>query len=676
MPVDLYLDIETFSPVPIEDGADAYATKSELLLVQYAEGDAPVTVIDCTEVRSWPTLLARQIKRTRDRGGKIVAHNAWFERTVLKHHGVPIGDAIGWHCTMAQALAHGFPASLDLLAKFLGLPPDLQKKDGQRLIRLFAKPQPRTGLRVRPADHPEHWERFKEYAERDVTTTREVRKRLPTINYRGFEHRLWALDQKINSRGVMVDSALAEAAIEACATQKKRLDAALSEVTLGAVTSATQRDRVMQALKSYGMELDDLRAATVAHAVSDEDIRAEVRVILEARQQVSLSSTAKYDRILKARGPGGRVRGVLQYCGADRTGRWAGRIIQPQNLPRPSVGPDEVRVIAQAIKEGTYDLLDDNVFRMCSDAIRSTIIAPPGKKLVVADYSAIEGRILAWLAKETWKLEAYANGGDLYVLTYNRMFGLPADAKISPDQRAVGKVLDLSMGYEGGVGALATMAEAYGVDLQDIGEAAWRNSPQHIKDRAMGLLRFAKERKALRGMDEELYAKLESAKLSWREASPKTSHLWKLYGQAALSAMASPGDTFQAGRCKFVYKARILAVTLPSGRMIMYAHPRVTDDGIIYRGSYGGMVGIYGGKFTENITQAVARDVLARGLVAADAAGFNIVLHIHDEIVAEEDETREGALDELLEAMCRPLSWARGLPLDGSGYESREYRKD
>lgn len=671
----LFIDLEVFSPVDVKRGVDAHVhgKGAEIILATWAWGDGEVVDVEPTTEGG-----RRDLKRTLRRASQGIAHNAWYERNalgVLVQIPTPVEF---WHCTMAQAYAHGLPGSLDALCKALGVPQDLAKKEGKELIRLFCRPQPRTGKRVYPQDAAAKWERFVGYGRGDITALREVFHRMPKVNYKGREKLLWTVDQRINERGIPIDRTLAKKAVRACQQEKAELDGKVEDITLGTVTSGTQLQRLKGALASFGVELNDMQAVTLEAASSDKELCAEARTLIEARQAVGLSSTAKYQRVLEAVGPDGRLRGTLQFSGAGRTRRWAGRIFQPHNLPRPSRPADEVEAVVEAVLQGDYDLIDENVHRMCSDTIRSLLCAGEGKKLVVADYSAIEGRVLAWLAGEQWKLEAYEAGKDLYVATYCAIFGLPDDADIGKAKRQQGKVFELAFGYEGGVGALLTWASTYGIDPKDLARSAWAEASRSVRDHAKMLTGYAFKREGTagwHGLGEEVYCGLETAKLMWRAAAPKTVRVWKLYQEAAELALSNPGEAFAAGRCQFLAKGKTLCVRLPSGGILFYYRCKLTRDGITYAGTYGGRVPIYGGKFTENITQAAARDLLGHALIEADKAGFSIILHVHDEIISEEDEDGH-SLGELVDVMCQTPSWAKGLPLAGEGYESKRYRKE
>lgn len=498
-----------------------------------------------------------------------------------------------------------------------------------------------------------------------------------------FERKLWLLDQEINLRGFRVDRALARAAVSACAAEKRALDRKVQHITAGGIDSATQRARIVSFLNAHGVNPPNLTAATMDLLLDGDMLSDTCREILEARQRVSKASTAKYERLLEATSPDGRLRGVLQYCGASRTGRWAGRLFQPHNLPRAKMSAEEVETYVRAVKAGAADLVTDNVHKLCAELGRSVIIADKNCELLVGDYSAIEGRVLAWLAGETWKLRTYANNEDIYTLTFNFLYGRAKDAEVTPDQRQHGKVFELSMGYEAGVNGLLTFSRGYGVDPHELGAGAWRAASKQIRDRAEQNYAFA----IVRGdptvlvLTKNLWKQLEAAKLMWRGISPRTVHLWKLYQRAAFRAIRAPGKMLRAGRCVFICKNDMLGVRLPSGRVLIYAKPRIGEDSdgrehLTYLGPYGGRVFLYGGKLAENITQAISRDLLGNAMIEADRAGFPIVLHVHDEIVAEVEKSSLFALDDLNEVMCRKPTWADGLPLAVEGFTTRRYRKD
>ena len=448
----LYLDLETFSETPITHGTHRYAENAEVLLVAYAFDDEDVEVLDLTERGS-----LGNVQMMVDTADTVVIHNSAFDRTVLRHRGVHIPvDKI--EDTMVGALSHGLPGSLGQLCDVLGVPQDKAKdKAGKKLIHLFTKPRPKN-VKLRRATretHPEEWAAFIEYARLDVDAMRSVRARLPRWNTDGSERRLWLLDQNINDRGVAIDVELAHAALRAFQRSSRSLAERTRVLTSGAVASLTQRDKFLEHLKDIlSFETPDLKKGTVNNLLQGE-LTDEVRELLEIRQQASATSPAKYKVLIKGTSSDGRLRGTLQFCGASRTGRWGGRLFQPQNLPRPAIGNlrDEelqraIDLGIKAMKLDCEDLIFDNVAELCSSAVRGALIAPPGRKLVVSDLSNIEGRVLAWLAGEDWKIKAFADfdagiGHDLYKLAYARSFGIePED--VTKDQRQIGKVMELA----------------------------------------------------------------------------------------------------------------------------------------------------------------------------------------------------------------------------------------
>jgi hypothetical protein len=440
----LWLDLETYSETPITQGTYRYAETAEVMLVAYAFDDEPVEVIDLTAGGSLDN-----VQLLIDSADKVVIHNSNFDRTVLRCNGVhvPLSKV---EDTMAQALAHSLPGSLGALCDVLGVPQDKAKdKHGQKLIHLLTKPRPRN-VKLRRATretHPEEWAAFIEYARLDVDAMRDVSRRLPRWNSSGSERRVWLLDQHVNDRGIAVDVGLAEAALRAFQRSARSLAERAGLLTNGAVPSLTQAARFTAYLKSIGYETPDLTKGTVAAALKG-DLPQHVRELLEIRQQASATSPAKYKVLINGVSSDSRLRGLLQYCGASRTGRWGGRLFQPQNLPRPTLKQDMINAGIDAMKADCEDLLFDNVSELCSSAVRGALVASPGKKLVVADLSNIEGRVLAWLADEKWKISAFADfdkgiGHDLYKLAYARSFNVPPE-RVSKDERQIGKVMELA----------------------------------------------------------------------------------------------------------------------------------------------------------------------------------------------------------------------------------------
>lgn len=679
----LWIDTETFSETPIKFGTYRYVQDSECMIVTWAVDDGPVQVIDRTD-GEWGV----EVLSLLNRADEIIAHNAMFDRLILNKHITPT-DISKWRCTMVKALAHSLPGSLDKLCEVLNVPQDKAKhKRGKDLVRLFCMPRPKN-MKLRRATretHPAEWQEFLAYAAADIDAMREVDKRLPTWNYTGSELALWHLDQKINDRGFAVDLDLAEGAIDAVAQEQERLADCTHQMTNGEVSSATKRDALLDHIASeYGIIFDDLRGATVERKLEDPDIPEPLKDLLRVRLQASTTSTSKYKALING-ATDGRLRGTLQFCGAGRTGRWSGRTFQPQNLPRPVLEQDEIDYGIEAIKLGVADLVAPNVMALTSSAIRGCIIAPPGKKLCVADLSNIEGRMLAWLAGEEWKLQAFRDydagtGPDLYKLAYAKSFGMrPED--VTKDQRQKGKVQELALGYQGGVGAFMTFAMAYGIDLEAMAADAWASLPEDLKDEAGNFYDWIeKQNGSTYGMSREAFITCDVFKRGWRSGHPMTAALWPELEDACVEAVESPGKTLTVRKFKVRRSGAWLRIGLPSGRALCYPQPRVDDGKLSYMGvnqytRQWTRIKTYGGKLVENATQAAARDVIGHNMPLIEQAGYEIVLTVHDEDLTETPDTPEYSSDKLAEMMSNVPPWAEGLPLAAAGFETYRYKKD
>ena len=442
----LWIDTETFSETPIKHGTHAYAVNAEILICTYAYDDGEVQAFEGNDLpaKLRKALLASNVE--------VWAHNSAFDRTILRHCWgieVPIER---WRDTMVQALSHSLPASLGALCTVLNMPEDLVKdKAGKRLLQLFCKPRPKSSKirRATKETHPEEWAAFLEYAKTDVAAMRAAHKLMPMWNYMGAELDMWHLDQKINDRGMCMDVELARAAVAAVEVAQTELAAKTLDITEGEVESATKREALLQHIvEMYGVVMPNLQKATVALRLEDDDLDPGLRELLELRQQASTSSTAKYTTLLNSVSDDGRLRNTLQFNGASRTGRAAGRLFQPANLPRPVIPQELIDMGVEALKAGCADLVTDNVMQLTSSALRSCIIAPKGKKLVVSDLANIEGRTQAWIAGEQWKLQAFRDydagtGHDLYKLSYSKSFGIPVE-EVTKEQRQVGKTQELA----------------------------------------------------------------------------------------------------------------------------------------------------------------------------------------------------------------------------------------
>lgn len=702
----LWGDLETYCDTPINNGTHAYAENVEVMLFAWAIDDGPVSVWDLTAGEPIPSQLRKAIA---DPDTILYFHNSHFDRTVLRHAMPELAPPVErWRDTMVQALAHSLPGALGALCEVLGVPQDKAKdKEGKALIQLFCKPRPKNSKlrRATSKTHPVEWQRFVAYAGLDIEAMREIFRRLPKWNYQGAELALWHRDQRINDRGVCMDVQLARAAIEAVEQEQKRLAKRTQVMTDGEVQAATQRDAMLKHIvESYGVDLPDMQRSTLERRIADPDLPSAVKELLAIRLQASTTSTSKYKSLMKGISSDGRLRGTLQFCGASRTGRWAGRLFQPQNLPRPSLEQEQIDEGIEALKAGCADLLFDNIMKLTSSALRGCIMAPEGKKLVVSDLSNIEGRKLAWLAGEQWKLDAFREydtlildsngkpiwdaaakdfkrrGPDLYKLAYARAFNISPD-NVDKYQRQIGKVMELGLGFGGGVAAFLTFALVYGLDLDDLANAALPNIPRDVIREAKSWYDESVKRKSTYGLSERVFIACDSLKRLWRRAHPMTCDFWYQLERTVRSAIAAPGKTLYCEKLKVRRDGAWLRIQLPSGRALCYPSPAIESGNITYQGvnSYSRKwqrLKTYGGKLVENVTQAAARDVLAGNMPLIEDAGYSIVLTVHDEVITEAPDTNdfnEAALSALLSTNPE---WAPDIPLNAGGFEAYHYRKD
>lgn len=656
---DLWLDTETFSTVPIKHGAHRYAEAAEVILVALAIDDQPTDVWDTQDRPNWGDALQQAV----DKADRVFIHNSAFDRTVLRHCGVtiPVEKVVD---TMVLAMQHSLPGSLGQLCDILGVPQDKAKdKEGRRHIQLFTKPCPKN-WKIRRAGrdtHPDEWNAFIEYARLDVDAMRDVYRRLPRWNDVRDERDLWLLDQEASDSGVAVDSGLARAAGRAFDRTAGALADRVKALTDGAVPSATQRDKLLLYLRERrGVVTPDLTKASVDKLLKG-DLDPVARELLEIRQQASATSPAKYAALLDAVSSDGRLRGIIQFCGASRTGRDAGRIFQPQNLPRSSMPYEKIELGIEAMKADCEDLIFDNVSELCASAVRGVLVPAPGKKFVIADLSNIEGRMAAWLAGEQWKLDAFkafdrGDGADLYVVAYARSFGVSVEGVLDNKKngdgsmRQIGKVQELSLQYQGGPNAFCKMAGA-------------------LADR----------------LSEDEIGEIVQA---WRKAHPAIKSMWYDLEAAARSALRNPGESFEVRGVLRLdsltddFGLRWLRMRLPSGRFICYCNPEISESGSL---SYEGVnqytrqwsrLDTYGGKFFEQACQAASRDVFMLGFKRAYRSGYPAVLRVHDELVCEVPDTPDFTHATLAAIMASPVPWAAGLPLAAAGFEAHRYKKD
>lgn len=681
----IWCDLETFSSVPISQGTHRYAEKARVLLWGYKFENEPAKVWDIAQDEPMP----QDLKAALDNPEVMtVWHNgAMFDTVVLKHAmgiDLPLSRIDD---TMVKAYSHSLPGSLGALCDVLRVPTDKAKdKDGRRLIRLFCVPD-RNGCVQTHETRPEDWARFVEYCRLDVEALAEIDQRLPEWNWQARDRAFFEIDQQINRRGICIDTGLAQACVDLAEKTAAMNEERAKELTHGELDSARQRDAVLKhILREYGVTLPDLTKSTVERRLNDPDLPQAVKDLLAVRLSSTRTSIAKYKALLGSVSSDGRLRGTLQFRGASRTGRYSGRIFQPQNLARPTLSQLDIDVGIEAIKGGWTDLLYEDPGELMSSCLRGVIIASPGKQLVVADLSNIEGRVLAWLAGEEWKLQAFrefdaGRGPDLYKATYGRTFGVnPND--VTKKQRQIGKVLELAMGYQGGVGAFLTFASVYRVDLDELAKHTFEAiDPQYLYE-ARDAHPWFKEQGLTHGLAENTFIACEAIKRAWRAAHPAITKYWADTETAIREALTN-GSTNMAGRVVYDKKGAWLRARLPSGRYLCYPAARLPKDdercAFLYKGinqytRKWDLIKTYGGKCCENACQAVACDILVEAMPKIEAAGFEIVISVHDEFITEAPMHKSAR--ELESIMATAPAWAKDLPLAAAGFESLRYRKE
>ena len=670
--MDLWLDLETRSRLNLPlVGVHVYATAAEIVLNAWAIDGGPVRVDESCTPAFWDAFC---------KADRILAHNAEFDRTVLQacHPGIDI-RADRWYCTMAQARRHGLPGGLGALCDIMNVPTDKAKlKNIRSLLMMFCKPN-KEGTFNTKKTHPAEWAKFISYAGLDVDAMREVHKRCPKWNDE-YEQAIWQADQIINARGFLVDTQFAKAAVDALEKCSETTDQAVEVVTGGSVGSGRQVKALLaHILAEHGVDLPDMQAATIERRLKDPDLPDEVHQLLALRQQSSKTSTSKYATLLRCVNSDNRMRGTLSYSGAMRTQRWAGNRFQPHNLPRPTMPQTEIAAGIRAVKAGVYDLVGTHPLPdLLASAVRGCVVAPRGKTLTVGDYSNIEGRVLAWLAGEEWQLQAYrdfdaGSGPDLYKLAYSRAFGVPVD-EVTSKQRQVGKVMELMLGYGGGVGAFVTGAATYRVDLNELVETAWPLVPARIQGETKGMWDWAVERKRTYGLTEEVFRVCDALKRIWREQHPKIVEFWADLEDAFVNAVAGHHQT--VGMLTVDKVGAWVRIKGPQGSYISYPGAKVEGEKLTYKGQNQytrtwSTIDTYGGKLSENVTQWVSRCLLAEAIVYTEEWEADVVLHVHDELVAED-------IDEagLAFVMKNAAKWAGGLPLAVATYSTDRYHKE
>ena len=730
----LFLDFETFSEADLKKvGSYAYAEHptTEVLICTYAFDDEPVQAWDCTDSSDMPGDLHRALRRLVKPNSRIkmVWHNgSMFDRPIMKHcwgFDIPVSNTID---TMIWAFRHALPGSLDALCEVLGVSADNAKdKRGKALIQRFSKPTPKNYKirRYTAETHPDEWALFIKYAVSDITAMREVFHKLPRWGNSEFEDRVLELDQLINDRGFKVDVALAEAAIEAVEKHKAQLQEEAQRKYGGSLTGKDFLPILRELAPAH--RIHNAQKSTLNDLLADDDLPDDARTIIEMRLGAASTASTKYNPLLLGRSSDDRRRGCLQYGVAKRTLRWAGKGFQPQNLARGYYHDDELDKGISALLKGRAHRRFD-VAKLTASTVRSCIIPEVGHKFVVADYSNVEGRGLAWLAGEETALDTFRAGLDIYCVTAGKMFGMDPDdiKKNFKEIRQIGKACELGLGYEGGVGAFVTFAKNLGLDLIEMAKTMDGTFPDHIWSATARGYEWARIQEAKRPphpgekddrpsyiLDKKVWRTCDAIKRMWRESHPETVAFWRDLKDGILAAVRNPGREFWAGahlRKNGERAIRIwrtvetdssgrkvpgwwLCMELPSGRILSYPGIGVSvtketdEDGRVntnVRIKYQGenqltrqwtTLYTHGGKACENIVQALCRDLLAYAMINVEGGGYPIVLSVHDELVCETPDTPDYTVPELEKLMCALPEWAEGFPLVAEGSEMYRYAK-
>lgn len=651
------VDIETYSSVDLtEAGVYAYveAPDFDILLISYIFddwGEDDVKTIDCFDAD--PDMMAEFCEALLDPQIVKTAFNANFERTCLAKWLQKPMPPEEWRCTMVKALTLGLPGNLAGAGEALGLPPEkLKDPQGKALIQFFSKPCKPTrtnGQRTRnlPQHDPAKWQLYKGYNRQDVVTEQEILRKLSIYKTPESEQELWALDQHMNDNGVALDIPMVEKIVEYDTRRRQELQEEAQELT--GLKNPNSLAQLKRWLAEQGVEMTSITKDTIAEALRDPELPDVVRRVLEIRTALGKTSVAKYSTMLVAHCQDHRLRGILQFYGANRSGRWAGRLVQTHNLAKNTL-PD-LALARELAAEGDFEtmgtLFGETAF-VFSELIRTAFIPSEGCRFIVSDFSAIEARVLAWLAGEEWVLEAFRNGKDIYCETASMMYHVPVEKHgANSHLRQKGKVAVLACGYQGGVGAMKRM---------DKGGSIPEDELQSVVDQ-------------------------------WRQANSNSVKLWRTCELAARTAIEEHRTVRLKNGLAFGYINGNLFIKLPGGRKLCYWNtrlkldPRDGREHIVYMGvnqetKQWGETETYGGKLVENIVQATARDCLAISMQRVAALGYNIVMHVHDEIIVDCPIEDTGAMERINACMAEPIPWAPGLPLRGDGYETPFYMKD
>lgn len=734
----LFIDHESFSAADLKKcGSYAYAEHptTEIMLTTYAFDDGPVYCYDATDGGPMPRDLRRALRMfakgyTGDDGPRMVGANyLMFDRLLLREcwgYDITPRNIID---TMVLAFRHALPGSLAAQCEVLGVSEDLAKdKAGKALIQRFCKPTPKN-YKVRRYDratHPQEWRQFVAYAKSDITAMREVFHRIPQWGNSRFEDEVLAVDQLINDRGFYVDTALAEAAIAAVRKHKAELQAEAAEKWGKGLTGAAFIPLLRELAPAF--DIPNAQKSTLNDLLADEDLPDDARTLIEMRLGASSTASTKYNPLLLGLNSDGRRRGCIQYGGASRTLRFAGKGFQPQNLARGYFSGGELDTGIEMLLKGRAHWLYD-VSRLTASTVRGCIVPTPGNKLVVADYSNVEGRGLAWLAGEGEALATFRAGTDIYKVLASTMFKVSYD-DVTKDQRQIAKAAVLGLGYGGGVNAFLTFAKNLGLDLHKLADDMDGSFPDHIWAAARKGYEYARiQEKNKRGfagkkperpsydLPKKVWLTCDSIKRMYREANPAIARFWRELDDGVMLAVKNPGKVYWAGAAVRTNGDKAVKITrtftrdddgkkvpgwwlkleLPSGRVLSYPGVGISVEKVIEeddregerpeyreRVRYMGQnqttrqwqkIYTYGGKLAENVTQALCRDMLAFALVGVERAGWPIVLHVHDEIVTDVPNEPQYSAAELERLMCELPDWADGFPLAAEGQELSRYAK-
>lgn len=662
----LSIDLETYSDVDIKSAGMYRYVQSpnfEILLFAYSVDGTSVQVVDLAQGEVIPQEILSALT---DPQCLKHAYNAAFEWCCLSRYMRTYLPPSQWRDTMLHGLYAGYTAGLDATGRALGIPEDKQKlSTGKALIRYFCIPCKATkanGGRARNHPHhdPDKWKLFKAYNAQDVEAEMEIERHLSAFPVPDFIQKQWETDLLINARGVAVDMEFVHGALELGDTVRRELTK--EAVTISGLRNPNSVQQLSQWLSdATGTDVDNLRKETVNKMLECDDNSTEVQRMLQIRQELGKTSTKKYDAVKAAVCDDGRVRGLLQFYGANRTGRWAGRLVQVQNLPRTYTEPLEfARELVKGRKLDALRTIYGSPNDTLSQLIRTAFVAAPGNVLIDADFSAIEARVISWLAGEEWRLEVFRTHGKIYEASASQMFGVPLERikKGNPEYalRQRGKVAELALGYQGGVGAMRTMdTDGLLANLSD-------EEVQEIVNR-------------------------------WRTANPKIRNMWYSFDTAAAEVITN-GGSVRIHSCElsreydYIRNTSCLTIALPSGRKLYYIDPAVGENrwggpSITYMGmeqakKKWSRIETYGGKLVENVVQAIARDCLAQAIERLEAAGLPVVFHVHDEVVIDTPafDTNDAMLDKVVEIMSTPIPWAQGLPLNADGWVGTFFKKD